>query len=444
MFGIIKATTHYFNEKLWKIRLDRVEGRRGTFIRQLRVFTLSIKGFTDDKCLLKATALTYYTLFSIVPVIALTFAIAKGFGYETDLQMQLMDKFKDQKEVLGQAFGYANKLLENAKGGIIAGIGVLLLLFSVIRLLSNIEQSFNEIWEIKKGRTWIRKFTDYLSIILIAPLLIIVSGSITVVIESKLEAGMSYVGLAPESPFIVMFAFKAMSFALLFAMFAFLYMVLPNTKVKFQAAAKAAIISAILFQIVQWLYIAFQIGVGRSNAIYGSFAALPLFLFWVQTSWFIVLFGAELAFAYQNVDHYELEHEIQHISIRYKRVLALLIAQCVIKNFTEGGKPMTSAEIAKKLDLPVRLARNIIHEFDQLGIFNEVKTEGDQRESAYQPALSENKLTIKYILEKLDTAGVNEMPIQYSNELASIQNAMDGFDHLLENDKGNILVKDIA
>jgi membrane protein len=279
---------------------------------------------------------------------------------------------------------------------------------------------------------------------MVAPLLILISGSITVLIESKLSGLMDYVGLNAGSPYVVKLAFKAMSFFLLLAMFAFMYMVLPNTKVKFYAAAKAALISTILFQLVQWIYIGFQIGVANYNAIYGSFAALPLFLFWVQTSWFIVLFGAELAFAYQNVEHYELEHEIQNISPRYKRVISLLVANCVIKNFMSGEKPMTSSEIAKKLDLPVRLARTTLYEFHQLGIVNEVKTGGDDRDSAYQPAVSENKLTIKFVLDKLDTHGVNEMPIHETHELQSIHGVMNEFDEILEKDKGNVLVKDIV
>lgn len=443
MFGLVRATSQYISN-IWKVRLDKVDKKQYTLIKQLRVFTLAIRGFNDDKCLLKATALTYYTLFSIVPVIALSFAIAKGFGFENDLKKQLMDRFTEQREVLDQAFVSAGNLLETTKGGIIAGFGVLLLLFSVVRLLTNIESSFNEIWEISKGRTWVRKFTDYLSIMLVAPMLILVSGSITVLIETKLSGFMDFIGLHSGSPYVVKLAFKAMSFALLFSMFTFMYMVLPNTRVNFYAAAKAAIISTVLFQLVQWIYIGFQIGVANYNAIYGSFAALPLFLFWVQTSWFIVLFGAELAFAYQNVDHYELEHEIQNISVRYKRTLALLIINCIVKNFMEGKKAMTASEIAKRLDLPVRLARNILNEFLLLEIVNEVKTGGDDREPAYQPAISESKLTIKFVLDKLDRHGVNDMPIQHSHELDNIRGVMDEFDAIIERDKGNVRVSEIV
>jgi membrane protein len=442
LFAIIRNSSHFINHKLWRLRANKLDKRQGFLIKQLRIFTLAIKGFNEDKCLLKASALTYYLLFSIVPVIALAFAIAKGFGFEKKLQENLLQDFSEQQEVLKQVFTYANEMLSNTKGGLIAGIGVVLLLWSVMKLLGNIEDSFNEIWEIKKGRGFVRKFTDYLSVILIAPIFIIISGSITVIIKSQLDTAMStYTWLQHIGP-AFMVLLKLISFFLITFLFTFIYMVLPNTKVKFAAAFKAALVAAILFELLEWGYITFQIGVAQYSAIYGSFAALPLFLIWVQYSWFIVLFGAELAFANQHVDHYELENEIQGISIRYKRVLALLIANKVVKNFIEGKAPLTAEELAMKLDLPVRLVRSIIFEFTESGIFNGIAANGE-KDLAYQPGMSESKLSVRYIINTMEKKGVNEMPIQHTHELDSIQGLMDEFDKVLDDNKGNVLVKDI-
>jgi membrane protein len=225
-------------------------------------------------------------------------------------------------------------------------------------------------------------------------------------------------------------------------LFTFIYMALPNTKVRFGAAFTAGMVAAVCFEVLQWAYIGFQIGAARYSAVYGSFAALPLFLVWIQYNWFIVLFGAELAFAYQNVDHFELESEIKNISPRYKRVISLLIANLVVKHFTEGKKALTAFEIANKLDMPVRLARIITTDFVEAGIFNEVKTT-NEKEVAYQPGISENELSVKYILDKIDTKGVNEMPIHSTHELMTIHKVMDEFDEVLIQHKGNVLVKDI-
>jgi membrane protein len=229
----------------------------------------------------------------------------------------------------------------------------------------------------------------------------------------------------------------------MWAMFIFLYIALPNTKVTFKGAAMGSLVAALLFELLQWAYVSSQIGVAQYNKIYGSFAALPLFLVWVQYSWFVVLFGAELTFAHQNVDHYELENEINNISDRYKRVIALMIANYVIKNFNEGKKALTSIEIATKLDLPVRLARVVINEFTETGVFNEVKMTND-KEIGYQPGISDSKLTVKFIIDKLDEKGVNHLPIDDSRELAIVNRLMKDMDEVLNTTKGNMLVKDLV
>jgi membrane protein len=304
-----------------------------------------------------------------------------------------------------------------------------------------VEDSFNEIWQIKKGRTLIRRITEYLAITLVAPVLIFASSGITIFIHTKVT-NIESLSWFSHLDFAFKVFLKVISVALLGLMFTFIYTVLPNTRVKFKSAIIAGIITAIAFDLLQWGYIAFQVGVARYNAIYGSFAALPLFLVWVQYSWFIVLFGAELSFAYQNVDHYELESEIRDISVRYRRVISLLIANLVVKNFEEGEKPMNAIQIADKLDMPVRLARMIISDFVETRIFSEVKT-SEEREPAYQPAMSENKLTVKSILDVLDTKGVNEMPIHSTTELQAIHRVMDDFDEVIRKNRENILVKNI-
>lgn len=437
---LFKRISHFLTHNLWRVRLDKLGKKQSFFIRQLRIFSLAINGFNEDKCLLKATALTYYTLFSIVPIIALAFAIAKGFGFQDTLQADLLLKFQDQKDILTQAFVYADKMLANTKGGLIAGVGVVLLLWSIIKLLSSIENSFNEIWEIKRDRTWTRKITDYLSIMLIGPIFIILSGGLTVWLKTGLDTVASNVEII--SPVTVVFL-KVFAFGLIWAMFIFLYMALPNTKVTFKGAAMGSLIAAILFELLQWAYVSSQIGVAQYNKIYGSFAALPLFLIWIQYSWFVVLFGAELTFAHQNVDHYELESDINNISDRYKRVIALLIANMVVKNFNEGKTALTSVEIASKLDLPLRLARVIINEFIETGVFNEVKMLND-KEIGYQPGISDSKLTVKFIIDKLDEKGVNQLPIDDSKELETVNRLMQEMDQVLNTTKGNMLVKDLV
>lgn len=437
---LFKRTSHFLNHKIWHVRLNKLSKKQGFFIKQLRIFTLAIKGFNEDKCLLKATALTYYTLFSIVPVIALAFAVAKGFGVQEILQAQLLADFKGKEDVLQQAFLYADKTLTNTRGGLIAGIGIILLFWSVMKLLGSIENSFNEIWEIKKDRTWVRKVTDYLAIMLFAPIFIIISGTLTVSLKMGVNSVLS--GIAILSPMEYIFL-KAIAFSLIWMMFSFLYLVLPNTRVTLKAAAMGGVIAAVLFEILEWAYVTSQIGVGSYNTIYGSLAALPLFLVWVQYSWFVVLFGAELAFANQNVEHYELENSIVNISDRYKRVIALLIANSVVRNFNSGRPALTAMQITEKLDLPIRLTRLVINDFIETRVFNEVKTQVD-KEIGYQPAISDSKMTVKFIIDKLDEKGVNYLPIDNTKEMETINRLMKEMDDLLNTSKGNLLVKDLV
>lgn len=432
---IIKKGWSFVNEKLWVVRLDKLNKRHSFWVKHLRVFSLAVKGFNEDKCLIKATALTFYTLFSIVPILALIFAIGKAFGFDNNLKELISKEYGQYSNVLDQAFIYADRMLSTTSGGVIAGFGALLLLWSVISLLINIENSFNDIWEINKGRTWYRKVTDYLTIMIIAPIFLIVSGGLTVAIQTKVLDPYFFSGAIP----IIL---KLVSFLMLCFVFTFIYIVLPNTKVNLRSAFTAAIITTILFELLEWAYISFQIGTNRLSVIYGSFAALPLFLIWIQYSWYIVLFGAELAFANQNVGHYELENEIQNISVRYKRVISLMICNRIVKNFDAGMKALNAMEIATALDLPVRLARNIINELVETKILAEVNTPND-KEIAYQPAITDSKLSIKFILNRLDEKGVNELPIHDTKELAAINGLLKEMDHMLDNEKGNALVKDI-
>lgn len=436
MLSAITNSWHFVSKKIWHIRLDKVNKRQSFLLRQLRILSLAVRGFQEDDCLTKATALTFYTLFSIVPILALAFAVSTGFGYEKNLQVFLSEHNPQYKDLLDRAFVSAGSLLARTQGGLIAGVGVVLLLWSVLKLLVSIESSFNVIWEIKKGRTWIRKITDYLTVMMIGPIFLIIAGGLTVAIQTK-------VGNMHLLSFLTTFLVKLLAYALVAGVFTFIYMVLPNTRVNFKSAAVSGLITTVLFELLQWGYLKFQIGASQMNAIYGGFAALPLFLIWVQYSWYVVLFGAELAFAEQNSDSYELDTEISSLSTRYKKVIALMIANLVAKDFYKGGKALSAKEIAQRLDLPAKLARNILSEFTEAGVFVEIKTD-PAKDMVYQPGVTESKFTVKYIIGTLEQRGVNVLPISDTNELIHINALMQEMDKSLDNALGSTLVRDIV
>ena len=438
LISSIKKLVEFISHRIWKIRISKVDKQQGFLIKQLRVISLAIKGFNEDNCLVSATALTFYTLFSIVPILALVFAIAQGFGYEKTLQEQILSSYPEYSSILSNAFVYANSMLATTRGGVIAGFGILLLLWSVMKLLISIENSFNDIWEVKRGRSWVRKTTDYLTIMLVSPLLLIVSGGLTVAIQTKLGSWDFHM-----LGFLGTFLVNVIAYLLLAGVFAFLYVVLPNTKVNFKPAFTAAIVATILFELLGWAYIKFQVGANRMNAIYGGFAALPLFLIWLQYGWYIVLFGAELAFANQYVDNYELEEDIRNLSERYKKIISLMIANLVAKRFYNGEKSLNVLQISEQLDLPVRLTKNMTNEFVETGVFVEVKTLVDD-EIVYQPGVTESKFTVQFIIDTIEKRGVNTLPINESVELAQINKLMQEMDKILDSQLGSLHVKDIV
>ena len=247
-------------------------------IKDLRVLILALRGFFRDMCLLRASALTYYSLLSIVPLFALVFGIAKGFGLEAFIQNQIVglaERANWPPHVVERYVLFAGRLLESTKGGLVAGIGVVLLLWTAISILGNIEGAFNEIWGVRKARSLVRKFTDYIAIMVIAPILIIISSSLNVVVASKIQAIAQRIELLGAlSPYIVLLL-KFLPYLSIWILLVLNYIVIPNTRVSLRSAIVAGVATGTIFQVVEWIYITFQIGVSRYGPIYGSFAAMP-------------------------------------------------------------------------------------------------------------------------------------------------------------------------
>jgi membrane protein len=386
--------------------------------------------------------LTFYTLLSIVPVAAMFFGVAKGFGFERRLQEELFNRFPGQEEVLNQVISFSNSLLEQTQGGIIAGIGMLVLFWSVLKVLGHIEMALNDIWGIKESRSWGRKFSDYLSIMLISPILVLMSGSVTVFIRTQITQITHKVELLGVISPLIFFLLRFTPYLLIWALFTILYIIMPNTKVNFKAGLLGGVVAGTLYQIAQWAYISFQIGAAKYNAIYGSFAALPLFLMWLQISWWIVLFGAELSFANQNVHTYEYEPDCLKVSLGFKKLVALQIAHLLIKKFENGDRPLTDSQISAQLEMPIRLVHNILFDLVESGLVSEIKSQGD-KEFAYQPARDINSLTIQYVLEALDQKGTDDIPVARTEDHQALSDALKKFSDAMESSPANQLLKNI-
>ena len=432
----------FLKTDVWRIRAKKLSRTKSFWIRQLRIILIAIRGFGEDKCQLRASALTFYSLLSFVPIVAMAFGVAKGFGFEKLLEKQLYEKLPGQEEVVERIVGFAHSYLENAKGGVIAGIGIAFLFLMVINILSNIESSFNDIWGIKKARSIGRKFSDYLSIMLICPILLIMSSSITVLINSQVTLITQKIDILGIFSPVIFKLLELLPYCFIWISFTFFYIFMPNTKVNFKSGLTGGIIAGTIYQVAQWGYITFQIGVSNFGAIYGSFAALPLFLFWLQVSWLIVLFGAEISFAEQNVETYEFEPDCLKVSYSFKRLLALRITHLCVKNFCNSHKPWTEDTIASFLETPIRLVRQILFELTQSGVLSEVKL-NDSVTVAYQPAHDVSELTIEKVINALDQRGVDDIPVAESDEMVKLSKHLNEFNKTLERSPSNLILKDI-
>lgn len=403
---------------------------------------LSIRGFDEDKCQLRASSLTFYSLVSIVPIAAMAFGIAKGFGFQKVLEEQLREKLAGHEDILANVIQFSDALLANTKGGLIAGVGLVVLFWAVIKMLRQIEESFNDIWGIREKRTIGRMFGDYLSLILICPVILVLSGGVNVFITTQVNLILEKFAILGSFGPVIFFLLKLLPYTLMWALFTFLYIFMPNTQVKFSAGIIAGIITGTIFQVVEWAYITFQVGVAQYNAIYGSFAALPLFLAWLQLSWLIVLYGAELSFAYQNVDTYEFEPDALAASHRLRTLLSLRIAHHMVQRFVQGEKPATARDISNQLEIPIRFVNEILFNLVKSNILSMARTEGIT-EQGYQPARDVNTLTVQYVIGAMDKRGLNQTPFTRSPEFDALSASLETFDQTIERQPENKLLRDL-
>jgi len=430
----------FIKEDLWLLHEQRLPLFKAAIIKTLKIVILSVQGFSSDLCLLRASALTLYSILSIVPVIAMLFGIAKGFGFETMLEQRLLEQAPDQDAMVLQLISFAQNLLESTKGGVVAGIGIVVLFWTIISVIGNIEESFNYIWKISTGRSISRKFSDYLSLMLLAPVLLIASGSITVFLDTKINWLMTVIELPEFGTWLVIKALSLSPLALMIALFTFTFIFMPNHKINYRAGIIAGIITGIMYHLLQGAYLSLQIGVSKYNAIYGSFAALPLFVVWLQTGWMIVLFGCEMAFFLQNYETYRNNNRFSDLSFSLKKVIALQITHLIIKNFIQLNNPLTADEIATKLVIPIAIIQPVLSKLIVSHIIVEFKNQ-DEDDEVYQPAVDINILTIAYVINALEHCGQNHLPDINHEQL--FMNAVNNFRELMEASEQNRLLKDI-
>ena len=430
------------NDFIWHTSMADISKGKSFIIRQLRIIVIAARGFMSDRVQLRASALTLYTMLSIIPFVAIAFGIAKGFALDQKLQELLTSEFQTQPEVLTWILNQANIAIQATRGGYIAGIGLIILIWSVMSLLDQIESSFNHIWHVDESRPWLRKFTDYLAIMIIAPVILVLSSSLTVVISTVLPDLIERSSILEFFKPVVGFLIKLAPYVLTWIALTVLFIIMPNTKVRFGPALVSGIIAGTILQFLQWLYIDLQFGITKLSAIYGSFAAIPLFIIWVQSSWIILLLGAELTFANQNISRYEVDSEVLEISHYQRRALVLMIMSLIVRNFVTGEKPYSSATISSLLKMPVRLVIDVLQDLAGAGLVSVIH-DNEYQDRFYQPSVDTSKLSVSYIMDRFDRKGSDQKLFLKSGEYKKVVSMMEKFYSLIDKSDSNILVKDL-
>ena len=395
-----KAVT-FITRDIWRAGTANRTGGKAFWTKQLKIFLVSLKEFDKNNVNVQASSLTFYLMMTIVPIVAMVFAISKGFGIDEQLIDRLNETFPNQHDVVNTVLEFADSTIKNARGGLLAGIGFIVMLWSSMNMIVQIEECFNAIWKAKSRRSWSRRFADYLSVMLVVPVLLFLSTSLTVTFKYYLSSVTDEIPVLRE---ITPLIFNLIPYMLVWILFVVLYMVMPNVKVRFAPALIAGIIAGTAFQLVEQFYFYSQISISKYNAIYGSLAAIPLFLLFAKISWQIVLFGAELSFAYQNIENYDLEIDSETLSNRNKVVLSLYVMECIVKNFAVGRPPKNSSQLASDLGLSIRAVNVAVSDLIRCGMLSEVRAV-DDREYAYQPSMDIHRITIGSVLENLDNSG---------------------------------------
>lgn len=425
----------YFTDTIF--RRDLSEWRNPVvrwFVQQYRLLFYTARGLLEHGTIVRSAALTFYTLMSLVPIIAVVFAVVKGFGLADRLMENLYGIFPRNPEIVDYVMNFAEKALARTQGGLVAAVALVMLFWAVIRVFGSIESAFNNIWEVKVERSITRQYTDYIAVVMIVPILWIVANTIGNYMENLLGFDDRWI-FAALSRFV--------SIVVIWVMFTFLYMVIPNAKVRFGSALMAGVVAGTLFLFFQWGYVYVQRWMTSYNAIYGSFAAVPLLLIWMQTSWEILLFGGELSFAYQNIVRFGEERESLLISYDQRRKVLLAVMLNVVRHFREEGGAISADLIRERLELPTRIVNDILYQLVQAGQLIAVRSGDGEREVAYTPAHDIASMTVYGILESVEQAGQTCFNLSATPELARIDRELESLKETARASHDNVKLTDL-
>ena len=411
----LSRTIKYCTEDVWSDQRDNI------WIRIVKTVNLTVQAFTNRDLQIKSMAITYQTVFAMVPALALLLAISRGFGFQEIVQNELYTYFPSQSKALSAALGFVDSYLAEASSGILVGVGILVLLWTLISLLSNIEDSFNSIWDLHNGRNLIQKVKDYIAIFLLIPILMILSSGISIFMSTTIQSNLPYQFLSP----MVNVFLEILPLVLCWAAFTLCFWLIPNTRVQFKYAAISGIICSIAFDILQLLFLNGQIYVSKYNAIYGSIAFLPLLLIWLQLSWILLLSGCGLTYAMQNIFSYNFFGSMSSISLAYYRKVLLVVTAVIYRRFHKGLPAPTRNSLSLEYGLPIRMVSSITEWLQKSGLIQKNDNAGGKEDPGLLPITDTDKITIKDVLEMTDGTGKKGFIPKFSTTYREVLDEID-------------------
>ncbi len=413
--------------------------RKTLKVRLIKTINLTVQAFMNRDLQIKSMAITYQTVFAMVPALAMLLAISKGFGFQELVEKELYTYFPSQSKALSAALGFVDSYLAEASSGILVGVGLVVLLWTLISLLSNIEDAFNNIWDLKNSRTIIQKVKDYIAIFLLIPILMILSSGMQLFMSTTVLAVVPFHFLTPMVNALMEF----LPVVLTWAAFTLCFWLIPNTKVSLKYAAISGFFSSLAFEVLQFLFLGGQIYVSKYNAIYGSFAFLPLLLIWLQLSWLLLLSGCGLTYALQNIFSYNFFGNMSSVSISYYRKVLIVVTAVIYRRFHVGLPAPTRNTLSTEYGLPIRLVSGISDRLRAAGLIQLNDNWGGKEDPGLVPTTDTDRITVKDVVSRVECEGMKDFIPEFKDKYSDALRQINEIDERMYEAAGDLLVRDL-
>lgn len=389
---------------IWTIREQELTPSRKWMLRAFKRIAITIECLVKNNIFNYASALTYSCMLAAIPIMAIIFAIGRGFGFDELLENKVRESLQTTPELTDRLFELIDSYLAYTHEGIFIGAGILILFYTLITLTSNIEAAFNTIWYVKSSRNIYRKIADYVSVFLLLPFAIVITSGLNLFV-------MTFRNLLPEQQLISHTLEWVIQFSptlLTCTAFILLFKLMPNTEVKLRNTIWPGILTGMLFLLLQYFYFHYQFKLSSYNAIYGSLAAIPLFMLWLQITWCICLIGAQLCYANQCLDDYAFERNSHDLSRRYHDTLCLLLTTRICKRFANGRSAYTKRTLAHETKLPETLVSILLDELVGMQLLAETQN-AQGTLTYYLPAIDIHRMTVRTVIRRIESYGTENL-----------------------------------